>query len=113
MVAAYNSPIRIMDRRNQVKARAVQIVIREKRGEYWTTTTYDAANQLRHSLAAARRTTYTFDAAGNQQLIQEPTGDRTTTVWDFENQPTLYRLRDVARVTMAYNADFRRVTKQS
>jgi YD repeat-containing protein len=51
-----------------------------------TTYSYDAANQLEWSEGASGRTTYTFDADGNQQLVVEPTGDRTTTSWDYENR---------------------------
>ena len=36
-----------------------------------TTSTYDAANQLQTSVAAAGTTTYTFDGAGNQHVAQE------------------------------------------
>jgi YD repeat-containing protein len=39
-------------------------------------------------------------------------GNRTTTTWNYENQPTLYRLPSGGRVTMAYNGDNRRVLKQ-
>lgn len=76
-----------------------------------TTYSYDAANQLETGVAAAGTTTYSFDADGNQQLVIEPNGDRTTIAWDYENQPTLYRLPDANRVTMSYNADNRRVRK--
>jgi hypothetical protein len=31
------------------------------------------------------RATYTFDANGNQQIVRNPDGTRTTTTWDFEN----------------------------
>jgi YD repeat-containing protein len=40
-----------------------------------TTTTYDTANQIDHSINASGRTTYTFDANGNQQIVEEPSGD--------------------------------------
>ncbi len=43
----------------------------------------------------------------------EPNGDRTTTTWDYENQPTLYRLPDGSRATMTYNADLRCVKKEA
>lgn len=78
-----------------------------------TTFAYDAANQLRYSQVTAGRTTYGYDSAGNQQIEQPPTGARTTTTWDYENQPVVYRLPDATRVSMSYNSDSRRVTKQS
>jgi RHS repeat-associated protein len=81
-----------------------------------TTTTYDAANQIVYSLAAAGRTTYTFDSDGNQQVVRNPDGTRTTTTWNYENQPTRYNQPANATypmVTMAYNADNQRVEKDS
>jgi YD repeat-containing protein len=66
-----------------------------------------------YGAAVAGRTTYTFDPNGNQQIEAEPTGQRTTTVWDYENQPTQYRLPSGGRVTYAYNADFRRVVEEA
>src|SRR5262249_40460515 len=81
-----------------------------------TTTTYDAANQIVYSLAAAGRTTYVFDANGNQQVVRNPDGTRVTTTWNYESQPTKYsQPANVTYpvVTMAYNADSQRVQKQS
>ena len=66
-----------------------------------------------YSVDVTGRTTYTFDADGNQQIVEEPNGDRTTTTWYFENQPSLYRNPDGSRVTMAYHADNRRVSKET
>jgi YD repeat-containing protein len=77
-----------------------------------TTYSYDAANQLKYGQLPSGRTTYVYDANGNQQIEQPPAGARTTTTWNFENQPTLYRLSSGVRVTMAYNGDNRRVVKQ-
>jgi RHS repeat-associated protein len=71
------------------------------------------ANQLTYALAAAGRTTYAFDAAGNQQVELTPVGARTTTTWNYENQPTVYHLSTGSRVTMSYNADNRRTQKQT
>jgi RHS repeat-associated protein len=79
----------------------------------FTHTGYDVANQLTYGLAAAGRTTYTFDAAGNQQIELTPAGARTTTTWNYENQPTVYQLSTGSRVTMSYNADNRRTQKQT
>jgi len=58
-------------------------------------------------------TTYTYDANGNQQIVEEPSGARTTHTWDYENQPTLVELSTGSRVTMTYNADNRRVSKET
>ena len=77
------------------------------------TSTYDQANQLKYNLDATGRTTYTFDANGNQQIVQPPIGNRTTNVWDYENQTISVQNPDGSRVTMAYNADNRRVRKDT
>ena len=50
---------------------------------------YDPANRLRRSDAVAGRTTYTYDAAGNQRTVEDPTGDVVTNTWSYENQNTL------------------------
>jgi len=78
-----------------------------------TTYAYDQANQLKYTQDNTGRTTYTFDAAGNQQRVVDPSGARTTTVWNYENQPTLYKLPDATRVTMAYHPDLLRVQKDT
>lgn len=81
-----------------------------------TTTTYDAGNQIICSVAAGGRTTYVFDANGNQQIVKNPDGTRTTVTWNYENQPTKYSQPWNATypvVTMAYNADNQRVEKDS
>jgi YD repeat-containing protein len=77
-----------------------------------TTYAYDSANQLRYGQAVAGRTTFVYDATGNQRIEQPPAGNRTTTTWNFENQPTQYLLPSGSRVTMAYNGDNRRVQIQ-
>lgn len=41
---------------------------------------FDVGNQIAMSIAAAGTTTLTFDAAGNQQIEQAPSGP-TTNVW--------------------------------
>ena len=58
-------------------------------------------------------TTFQYDAAGNQQIEQPATGNRTTTTWTFENQPSHFQLPDASRVTLSYNADNRRISKQT
>jgi YD repeat-containing protein len=68
---------------------------------------------LQISEDASGITMYTFDANGNQQIVQSPNGGRTTYIWDYENQTTLVQLPTGAPVTMAYNADNRRVRKES
>jgi len=77
-----------------------------------TTCSYDAANQLQTLVDATGTTTFTFDASGNQQIENAPTG-RTTNSWDYENQLTRVALTSGARVTMAYDADFLRVRKET
>ncbi|QDT31466.1 RHS repeat domain-containing protein [Thalassoglobus polymorphus] len=74
-----------------------------------TTYSYDAANQLSNSVDANGTTTYTFDADGNQQLVQAPDNDRTTTTWDYENKTTLVELPSGIRNTMSYEPDGLRV----
>ena len=74
-----------------------------------TTSVYDAANQSKTSKAVGGTTTYTFDADGNQQIVEEPGGGRTTTTCNYENQPTLTVKPDASRITTTYNADNRRV----
>jgi YD repeat-containing protein len=76
-----------------------------------TTSAYDAANQLKFADDASGRSTYTFDADGNQQIVLAPNGDLTTYAWDYENQLLLVQESDGSRATMSYNADFRRVQK--
>ena len=77
-----------------------------------TTSTYDAANQLHTAVDATGTRTFTFDASGNQQIVDELSG-RTTNTWDFENQNTLVVLPSGSRVTMTYTADFLRYSKES
>jgi YD repeat-containing protein len=88
----------------------------ERRGGkscYRHTFTYDAANQLRHTLGDSARTAFTFDANGNQQVTRDPNGDRTTNVWDYENKLALTQLPSGARVTALYNPDGLRVDEDS
>ena len=59
----------------------------------------------------ARR--YPFGRNGNQRIVEEPDGGLTTYTWDHENQTRLVELPTGARVTMAYNADSRRVRKET
>ncbi|MBL8849284.1 MAG: hypothetical protein JNG89_06350, partial [Planctomycetaceae bacterium] len=47
------------------------------------------AGAFRYSQDVSGRTTFTFDADGNQQLVREPSGNRTTYSWDYENRMTL------------------------
>jgi RHS repeat-associated protein len=77
-----------------------------------TTYAYDVANQVKYGQAAAGRTSFAYDATGNQRIEQPPTGNRTTTTWNFENQPTQYLLPAGSPVTMSYNGDNRRVISQ-
>ncbi|MCA9177978.1 MAG: hypothetical protein KDB14_26120 [Planctomycetales bacterium] len=74
-----------------------------------TTYTYDDANRLEASEDASGTTAYSFDANGNQQVVEAPDGGRTTYGWDYENQMVLTVLPTGARVTSQYNASNRRV----
>jgi hypothetical protein len=47
------------------------------------------------------------------QFVEEPGGSLTTYTWDYENQPTLVELSTGSRVTMAFNANNRRVSKET
>lgn len=78
-----------------------------------TTYAYDIANQLVYGAASVGHTAYQFDPNGNQKIEITPDLSRTTTVWDYENQPTQYHLPTGARVTYTYNADFRRVKEEA
>jgi YD repeat-containing protein len=77
-----------------------------------TTSTFDAADQLQTAKDSSGTTTFTFDASGNQQIENAP-GGVTTHTWNYENQRTLIVKPSGERVTMAFNADFRRVRKES
>ncbi len=74
-----------------------------------TTSSYDDANQLRWSQDASGRTTYTFDADGNQQVVLSPSGDRVTNLWDYENKLIGVQHPTGSRETMAYDPDGKRV----
>ena len=47
---------------------------------------------------------------GNQQIEQAPSGT-TTNAWNYEHQMTLVQMADGSRVTMVYNANFRRIKR--
>ena len=57
-------------------------------------------------------TTYTFDAAGNQQFVVAPSNSRTTSTWDDENRPTKVVLPAGTITTNAYRADGLRYQRQ-
>jgi len=61
---------------------------------------------------ATGTTTFVFDATGNQQVDQAPSGS-TTYAWNYENQMTGRVKPDGSRVTMAYNANFRRTKERT
>ena len=61
---------------------------------------------------ASGRTTYTFDADGNQQVVLSPSGDRVTNVWDYENKLVGVQHPAGSRETMAYDPDGKRVMLQ-
>jgi len=69
------------------------------------------ANQLETSEDASGVTTYTFDAAGNQQLIQHPDDTRTTNTWDDENRLVTVQPPDGAITTSIFRSDGLRYIK--
>ena len=77
-----------------------------------TTYIYDVANQLKYGQVGSSRATYIYDPTGNQQIEIPAVGNRTTTTWNYENQPTLYQLASGGRVAMLYSGDNRRIEKQ-
>ena len=56
-------------------------------------------------------TTYTYDPNGNQQTIEEPSGDITTNTWDGENRLVQVEHPSSDVTTYAYNGDGLRVLK--
>jgi hypothetical protein len=54
-----------------------------------------------------------FDAEGHQQFGRELTGGRTTTTWNCEKQPQLYKLPVGGSVEMPYNADLKCLRKEN
>jgi hypothetical protein len=66
------------------------------------------ADKLGYGSVARRQ----CDAAGNQQIERAPSGT-TTNVWNYENQMILVQMPNGSRVTMQYNANFRRTDKWS
>ena len=77
-----------------------------------TTFAYDAANRPRYSATVSGRTTYSYDAAGNQREVLDPSLDRLTNTWDFENRNTRVALASGDFVTFAYNSYHWRVERQ-
>ncbi len=77
-----------------------------------TTTSYDSANQIENVKDSSGTSTYTFDADGNQQIVKHPGGTITTNTWDYENRLTRVQLPSGTRVTAAYDADGKRVSKK-
>ena len=51
------------------------------------------------------------DANGNQQLALEPSGNRTTNTWDYENLTTKVEQPAASVSTYTWNADNHRVAK--
>jgi YD repeat-containing protein len=64
------------------------------------------------SVLGTGRTTYTFDAAGNLNVVLAPSGQRTTHVWDDENRRKTVLLPDATRITSVYYGDGLRAEKQ-
>lgn len=74
-----------------------------------TTSTFNSADHTIYSLDTNGRTTFTFDADGNQTRKLEPNGARTTSVWDYENKETRIWLPSNVRNTMTYGPDGLRI----
>ena len=72
---------------------------------------YDAVNRVEHVKDSSGTSTFTFDADGNQELVEHPGGTVTTNTWDYENRLIRVQLPSGARVTAAYDADGVRVSK--
>jgi len=77
-----------------------------------TTSTYNAANELTKSQATAGVTTTTYDANGNLLLSTNPSNQRTTNTWDFENRLTQVSVPSAIVDIFTYNGDGQRVQKQ-
>ncbi|MCL4202817.1 MAG: hypothetical protein KJ000_09990 [Pirellulaceae bacterium] len=86
-------------------------LVKDASGEL-TTSTYDLANQLVTSQDANGVTTHTYDLAGNLHLVEQPTGQRTTTTWDDQNRQTGVLLPDGSAVTNTFRYDGLRYSKQ-
>jgi RHS repeat-associated protein len=76
-----------------------------------TTSAYDAANQLSHSDSPAGRTSFTYDADGNQ-LRKETPSELTDYAWDETGKMTLAQ-PPAGDVSFAYNAQGQRVEKET
>ena len=77
-----------------------------------TTSTYDAANELIKTQVIAGVTTITYDANGNTLLSRDPSNNRTSYTWDFENRMTQVTLPAAIVDTFTYNGDGQRTQKQ-
>ena len=85
----------------------------EINGGVRTTSSYDAANELTRSQVVAGITTYTSDASGNLLTSRNPSNQRTTNTWDFENRLTKVALPSGIVDTFTYNGDGQRVQKRT
>ncbi|MHB8638094.1 MAG: RHS repeat domain-containing protein [Fimbriimonadaceae bacterium] len=78
-----------------------------------TTYTCDAVNQLSKFVdSSGNRTTFSYDATGNQRTQQVPGGGITTNTWDLENRLTKVALPSGTVNTFTYNGDGQRVKRQ-
>lgn len=78
-----------------------------------TTSTFNSANQLLTSEDAGGVTTYTYDAVGNQRVVETPAGARTTSVWDDESRRIQVLLPSTQIITSTYRGDGLRYSKQN
>jgi RHS repeat-associated protein len=84
----------------------------EINGGVRTTSAHDAANELVKTQVAAGVTTITFDANGNLLLSRNPSNQRTSYTWDFENRLSQVALPTGVPNTFVYNGDGQRVQEQ-
>jgi RHS repeat-associated protein len=78
-----------------------------------TTSTFDAANQTRYAQEPSGRTTFAYDGAGNQFRQLSPSLQITTSVFDYEGMNRATVLPAGSRVTSTYDADRRRVARET
>ena len=76
-----------------------------------TTSSYDAANELTKTQVVAGATTDHVRREWELTLTRDPSNNRTSYTWDFENRPTQVALPAGVVDTFTYNADGQRVQK--
>ena len=74
--------------------------LKQRTGGDLTLSSFDVANRLTLERTLTTRTTYAYDADGNQQVVEEPSGDITTQSWSYENK--LIQVEQPAAVIHTY-----------